>query len=86
VQESRFIPEKIMRIRKVITEIAILPLKAYKVILSPLLPPACRYYPSCSTYAVQALRRHGLLKGGFLSAKRILKCNPLFPGGYDPVP
>lgn len=64
----------------------ILAVKVYKYVISPLLPPACRYYPSCSEYAVTALKRYGLLKGSFLSLKRILRCNPFFPGGYDPVP
>ncbi|MBP7901849.1 MAG: membrane protein insertion efficiency factor YidD [Spirochaetes bacterium] len=66
--------------------ILILAVKVYKYVISPLLPPACRYYPSCSEYAVTALKRYGLLKGSFLSMKRILRCNPFFPGGYDPVP
>ena len=66
--------------------ILILAVKVYKYVISPLLPPACRYYPSCSEYAVTALKRYGLLKGSILSLKRILRCNPFFPGGYDPVP
>ncbi len=49
-------------------------------------PFRCRYYPSCSCYANQALEKHGLVRGLFLASKRILKCNQLFPGGYDPVP
>ncbi len=66
--------------------ILILAVKVYKYVISPLLPPACRYYPTCSEYTVTALKRYGLLKGSFLSMKRILRCNPFFPGGYDPVP
>lgn len=58
----------------------------YKKFLSPLLPPSCRFQPTCSTYAVEAIRLHGALRGSFLAAKRIGKCHPLNPGGYDPVP
>jgi len=61
-------------------------IKAYKLVISPILPPACRHYPTCSEYAIEALRKHGLFKGSYLGAIRILKCNPLFKGGYDPVP
>jgi len=58
----------------------------YKRFLSPLLPPACRFYPTCSTYAMEAVSRHGALRGGFFALKRLLKCHPFHPGGYDPVP
>jgi len=58
----------------------------YKKNLSPLKPRCCRYYPSCSDYALTAIERYGALKGSALSLRRILRCNPLFQGGYDPVP
>ena len=61
-------------------------LRAYKGLVSPFLPPACRFYPSCSDYAAQALAKHGVLRGGILSAKRIARCHPWHPGGFDPVP
>lgn len=64
----------------------ILLVRGYQVSLGQLLPPACRYYPSCSAYAIEALERHGALRGGMLSIKRILRCHPFRPGGYDPVP
>ena len=64
----------------------ILLLKGYKRVVSPLLPPACRFYPSCSEYAVAAVAKHGVLRGGILAAKRLGKCHPLHPGGVDPVP
>ncbi len=65
---------------------ALLLLRAYKRLISPLLPPACRFYPTCSEYAAQAIAKHGLARGGILAAKRLVKCNPLHPGGFDPVP
>jgi hypothetical protein len=64
----------------------ILLVKIYKVFLSPVFPPSCRHYPTCSDYAIGSLEKYGVFKGGFLAAKRILKCNPFFRGGYDPVP
>lgn len=66
--------------------IAVFALRAYKRVISPLLPPACRFYPTCSEYAAQAIAKHGLARGGILAAKRLVKCNPLHPGGFDPVP
>lgn len=58
----------------------------YKKCISPFLPPACIYYPTCSTYAIEALKKYGPLKGTFLAVKRILKCHPFGKGGFDPVP
>ncbi|MFR0973446.1 MAG: membrane protein insertion efficiency factor YidD [Acutalibacteraceae bacterium] len=52
----------------------------------PLFPPRCRYYPTCSQYAVTAIERFGIIRGGLLAVWRLLRCNPLFPGGLDPVP
>ncbi|MCX8124165.1 MAG: membrane protein insertion efficiency factor YidD [Spirochaetes bacterium] len=69
-----------------IVTIPVLLIKLYRLVISPVLPNACRFYPTCSHYAIEALTRHGLVKGGFLSIKRILRCHPFCDGGYDPVP
>ena len=61
-------------------------IRFYKASVSPLLRPSCRFAPSCSTYAYEAVSRYGAGKGGFLAIKRILRCNPFSSGGYDPVP
>jgi putative membrane protein insertion efficiency factor len=71
---------------RVLTYSAISLVKLYKVLISPMLRPSCRFYPTCSTYSIEALKKHGFLKGGILSAKRIISCNPLHRGGHDPVP
>ena len=61
-------------------------LRFYKRFISPLLPPACRFYPSCSQYAIEAIQTHGTLRGGWLAAKRVGRCHPFSKGGFDPVP
>jgi uncharacterized protein len=61
-------------------------IKAYRYWLSPFLPASCRFYPSCSAYALESYQRLGFWKGTYLSLRRILKCNPFHPGGVDPVP
>lgn len=61
-------------------------IRLYQVTLSPLLPPACRFEPTCSRYAYQAIDRFGFFKGGWLAVRRIGRCHPFHPGGYDPVP
>ncbi len=59
--------------------------RLYQLLISPLLPPACRFHPSCSTYAIHATARHGLWKGLWLTGRRLLRCHPFHPGGWDPV-
>ncbi|MCL2857966.1 MAG: membrane protein insertion efficiency factor YidD [Oscillospiraceae bacterium] len=61
-------------------------LKVYRKVISPLKMPCCRFYPTCSTYALEAITAHGALRGGFLCVRRILKCHPFHPGGVDYVP
>ncbi len=61
-------------------------IRFYQKKISPLFGPQCRYYPTCSQYAIEAVERHGVFKGSLLAMARLLRCNPLFPGGYDPVP
>jgi putative membrane protein insertion efficiency factor len=58
----------------------------YRKAISPWLPPACRYHPTCSAYALEAIERYGLSKGAVLAVKRLLRCHPFHAGGYDPVP
>jgi hypothetical protein len=69
-----------------IAKLLILLVRAYQVALSPLLGGQCRYYPSCSAYGIEALEKHGALRGSWLTVKRIARCHPFHPGGYDPVP
>ncbi|RME72456.1 MAG: membrane protein insertion efficiency factor YidD [Chloroflexi bacterium] len=66
--------------------IALALIRFYQKLISPALPPSCRFYPTCSHYSYQAIEKYGLLKGGWLAVKRISRCHPFNPGGYDPVP
>lgn len=61
-------------------------IKGYKYFISPFLPPTCRFTPSCSQYATEVVIKHGVIRGSWLSIKRVLRCNPWHPGGYDPAP
>lgn len=73
-------------LKKILIAPFVLLVKIYQWIISPLLPKSCRYEPTCSHYTLEALKVHGLWKGGILSIKRIAKCNPWGGSGYDPVP
>lgn len=69
-----------------VNSILLLLIKFYKTFISPVLGNNCRFHPTCSTYSVEALKTHGPIKGLWLSMKRVAKCHPFHPGGYDPVP
>lgn len=72
--------------KNLLKKLVILLIRGYQLLLSPWLPPSCRYQPTCSVYAIEAMERHGLLKGGWLAARRIGRCHPWGDSGYDPVP
>jgi uncharacterized protein len=61
-------------------------IKTYQYLISPLMAPSCRFTPSCSQYSIEVIAKHGVLRGSWLSFKRVLRCNPWNPGGYDPAP
>lgn len=69
-----------------VTWLLLIPVYIYRGAISPLFPPSCRYTPTCSRYTIEALKKHGPIRGSYLSAKRILSCNPWGGSGYDPVP
>lgn len=60
-------------------------IKTYRVLISPLLPPSCRFTPTCSQYTLEAIKRYGALRGSYMGVRRLLKCHPFHAGGYDPV-
>lgn len=72
--------------KKILTKILLLPIYFYKYSISPMLPPSCRYVPTCSEYAIEALKKHGPAKGLWLALKRLCRCHPWGGHGYDPVP
>ena len=72
--------------RKLLRNIFLLPVYFYRACISPLLPPSCRYTPTCSQYMVEAVTKYGIFKGGWLGIKRLLRCHPWGGSGYDPVP
>jgi putative membrane protein insertion efficiency factor len=73
-------------VRRGARELAVLPLRLYRLVLSPLLPHACRFAPTCSAYAINAVLVHGVARGGALSARRLIRCHPYCAPGIDPVP
>lgn len=73
-------------IHKLCLVICVNAIRGYQFLISPLLGNNCRFYPSCSCYAVESVENHGVIKGGYLSFRRLIKCHPFHAGGYDPVP
>lgn len=73
-------------LRSILTAILLLPIYFYRTCISPFTPPSCRFVPTCSQYAIEALRKHGPFKGLWLAVRRILRCHPWGGNGYDPVP
>ncbi|HET6350630.1 MAG TPA: membrane protein insertion efficiency factor YidD [Coriobacteriia bacterium] len=67
-------------------QLAMLLIRGYQRFISPLFPPSCRFTPTCSAYALTSVERYGLIKGGWLAVRRVARCHPFHPGGYDPVP
>ncbi len=72
--------------RRTVNHLVIFAVRIYQNTLGLVFPPSCRFYPSCSEYAIEALKKFGLIKGGWLSVKRLSKCHPFNPGGFDPIP
>lgn len=73
-------------LRRIITTLLLAPIYFYRSFISPLTPPSCRFTPTCSQYAIEAIKRHGPLRGTWLAIRRIMRCHPCGGSGYDPVP
>ena len=73
-------------IKKIVSFPLLFLISVYRKLISPMLPPSCRFYPTCSAYAYEAITKYGPGKGSWLAIRRILRCHPLNPGGFDPVP
>lgn len=73
-------------LRRIFSLLLLIPIYFYRIFISPLTPPSCRFTPTCSAYAVEAIKKHGPVKGFYLTVRRILKCHPWGGSGYDPVP
>jgi uncharacterized protein len=84
-QDDKIHDDKIVDMRKVPKLIVLLALRAYKWAISPLVLPACRYVPTCSEYAIEAVERYGAMRGGLMALWRLMRCHPFARGGYDPV-
>lgn len=75
-----------MPLREWPRRVLMVPIRGYQKFISPALPPSCRFTPSCSQYALEAVAKYGALRGGWLAARRLVRCHPFNPGGYDPIP
>lgn len=76
----------LLRVWRILNRLVIFAIRIYQNTLGLVFPPSCRFYPSCSEYAIRAFRKFGLIKGGWLSVKRLSRCHPFNPGGFDPLP
>lgn len=83
---NSFVHKVLKLLSKVLSTLLLLPIFFYRAVISPLTPPSCRYTPTCSKYAIEAIRKHGPIKGFLLAIKRISRCHPWGGSGYDPVP
>ena len=72
--------------RKEIRRLCVAPIKGYQLLISPLLGNQCRFYPTCSCYAIESVEKYGVVLGGYFTLRRLIKCHPFHAGGYDPVP
>jgi len=81
-----FLTQSNPSVKNLVKKIIIFIITLYQKYISPLKPSTCRFYPTCSEYAIQALSKYGLLRGAWLSVKRIFRCHPFDPGGFDPLP
>ena len=86
MQSPRYWQRSLNVLKRIVAFPLILLVRFYQLCLSPLKPPSCRFTPTCSQYAIEALRKHGPIKGLYLTAKRLLRCHPWGGSGYDPVP
>lgn len=84
-RNSLFI-QLLLYIRRIFVIFLSLPIHCYRIVISPLFPPTCRFTPTCSAYALEALKKYGPIKGSYLTIRRILRCHPFGKSGYDPVP
>jgi len=85
LETSDFPPRVLSKVPVIMKKVALYLIHIYRVYFSPFLPPSCRFYPTCSQYAQEAITRYGFVRGGWLSIKRLSKCHPFHAGGYDPV-
>ena len=86
MQSARFWPRLLSAVKRVLAFPFIVLVRFYQLCISPLKPPSCRFTPTCSQYAIEALRKHGPIKGLYLTIRRLLRCHPWGGSGYDPVP
>jgi putative membrane protein insertion efficiency factor len=84
--DHKFVCRLSQELMPILTRLGLLLIRAYQLLAAPLIPSCCRFHPSCSHYAAEALTRHGFFKGSYLTLRRLGRCHPFNPGGWDPVP